>query len=668
VYLLVGASRLPYHITGYEYDIPAGYLGGFTLKLKKYRNILILMIDICVLILVCCVLLCIYPESIGTGDLALSSLLLQLILLIFCEIISQYLCRNYKRLWRYAESKEYLLIFIGGFAGYLIFQLLDHIIFTRHLLSLYSLAACSLSMLGMIMLRLVYRHFLKLKINRKKTRTDNKGLNEPIELAIIGAGDAGVKLYEELSGNSESRYHVLYFVDDSIDKIGKRLRNIPVKGPISGLFEILSSSPVKEAVITLQGITPEQQKFILDTCQKLKCRVQILPDSSTLLQGGSESSLWNNVRNINIEELLGREPVMLDNKDVEHFLFHKSIMVTGGGGSIGSELCRQIAKFKPKKLIIVDIYENNAYDIQQELKLLYGKSLNLKIEIASVSDKDKVFQIFERHHPEIVFHAAAHKHVPLMEDNPEEAVRNNILGTYYMVLASEQYSVQKFILISTDKAVNPTNVMGASKRFCEMILQSRKKRGTTEFVAVRFGNVLGSNGSVIPLFKKQIAQGGPVTITDKRIVRFFMTISEAVQLVLQAGAMANRAEIYVLDMGAPVKIIDLAENMIRLSGYVPYTQIPIVEIGLRPGEKLYEELLMNSSDLVATANQKIYIEQQKHISKWEIKHKLKLLTNSLESKSPEKIKNTLKKVVPTYHDPKEVNSQKLFPYNVKKRS
>ncbi len=362
-----------------------------------------------------------------------------------------------------------------------------------------------------------------------------------------------------------------------------------------------------------------------------------------------------NVEDIRPEELLGRAQVILSCEDIESFLLHKVIMVTGGGGSIGSELCRQIAKIKIEKLIIVDNYENNAYDIQQELLLRYGEKLNLKVEIASVRDRMKMNQLMERHRPNIIFHAAAHKHVPLMEDCPEEAIRNNIFGTYYLVDAAARYGVDKFVLISTDKAVNPTSVMGASKRFCEMILQSMKDSSKTEFAAVRFGNVLGSNGSVLPLFQKQIAQGGPVTITDKRIVRYFMTISEAVQLVLQAGAMAGNAEIYVLDMGEPVKILDLAENLIRMSGHVPYTEIPIIETGLRPGEKLYEELLINNNELIATKNQKIFIEHQSDISKEEIQEKLKILAAALRSKSPQEIKAAMKKVIPNYMDPKEVN-------------
>ncbi len=623
------------------------------MHLNKHRNMIILLIDIFILIMACTVLFYVFPQNSGAGSSHFIFLIPHLLLLIICETIPQYLCRNYNRLWRYAESIEFLLMLFSGFIGYIVFIILDHLLFERQLMILFSLTACSIYQLGMIILRLCYRHYQSVFSHKYKKRM--KSRKDIITLAIIGAGEAGVKLYEVLSGNPDSKYNILFFIDDSVDKIGKRIRNIPVKGPISKLDKILSDCPVHEIIITIPKIPVSIQKEILDTCLKRKCRVQILPSTLDYLQNAGDNDLWKNIRDINIEELLGRDPIVLDNKEVESFIRHKTVMVTGGGGSIGSELCRQIAKANPKKLLIVDIYENNAYDIQQELKQLYQDKLNLKVEIASVSDKDKIYHLIEQYRPNIVFHAAAHKHVPLMEDCPEEAIKNNILGTYYMVLASEKYKVEKFILISTDKAVNPTSIMGASKRFCEMILQSRQKC-STEFAAVRFGNVLGSNGSVIPLFKKQIAMGGPVTITDKRIVRYFMTISEAVQLVLQAGAMASSSEIYVLDMGEPVKILDLAENMIRLSGYVPYKDIPIIEVGLRPGEKLYEELLMKSEELVATTNQKIFIERQKHISRLEINFKIKSLTSALNSHSPKKMKQMLKKAVSTYIDPEEVNT------------
>ena len=320
-------------------------------------------------------------------------------------------------------------------------------------------------------------------------------------------------------------------------------------------------------------------------------RIWIMPDTLTIMQGGYKGDIYNSVRNINLEDLLGREQVTFNHCRIDIFLQNKVVLVTGAGGSIGCELCRQIAKIKPEKLILVDIYENNVYDIQQELLRDYGNKLEMKVEIASIRDKRRINSIFEKYRPAVIFHAAAHKHVPLMEECPEEAIANNIYGTNNVIWAADRYGAEKFVLISTDKAVNPTSVMGASKRFCEMLLRSMKGVSKTDYIAVRFGNVLGSNGSVIPLFTKQIRQGGPVTITDMRIVRFFMTISEAVQLVLQAGAMSQKSAVYILDMGEPVKIIELAENLILLSGHVPYSEIPIIETGLRPEKSFMRNYL-----------------------------------------------------------------------------
>lgn len=362
----------------------------------------------------------------------------------------------------------------------------------------------------------------------------------------------------------------------------------------------------------------------------------------------------SDVKAVKMEDLLGREPVRLDTDAIAGFLRDKVVLVTGGGGSIGSELCRQITRYSPKQLIILDIYENNAYDLQQEL-LTRRQGMDLCLEIASVRDEKKIVQVFEKYRPEVVFHAAAHKHVPLMENCPEEAVKNNIFGTYHVVCAAEQYGVKKLVMISTDKAVNPTNVMGATKRYCEMILQSRAGSGT-EFCAVRFGNVLGSNGSVVPLFKRQIEAGGPVTLTDKRVTRYFMTIPEAAQLVLEAGAMAERGQIFVLDMGEPVKVLTLAEKLIRLSGMEPYRDIEIKEIGLRPGEKLYEELLTSQETLLKTANEKIFVAQQEKISQRCIMAGLARLEKAVtQNEGRERMIALLKQLVKTYCAPEEVN-------------
>jgi len=623
------------------------------MNIHKYRKEIVFFMDLFIIVVVSCALFYKLPESSGTGDHNFRTLFPNLILFLICWAAAQIFFKTYDSLWRYAQSKEYLMMFLGGVSGFLLSILLDFLLLESRISTVFTLLVYAISFLIMLLMRMCYRQYRKLNKNKFNMIKMNRKLTE---LVIIGAGSAGVKLLEELESNPNSGFHTKFFIDDSIEKIGKRIHDIEVKGPITNLEKLLVNSQVNEIVITTTTLPAEKRKMILDICSSLNCHVRILPDTLSLLEGNEQNPLWNSVRDIKLEELLGREQVILNNEDINDFLHNKVVMVTGGGGSIGSELCRQIMKVNIKKLIIVDIYENNAYDIQQELRQIYGNQVPVKIEIATVRDKEKVNQLMERHRPNIVFHAAAHKHVPMMEECPEEAILNNIFGTYHMVQAADRYGVDKFVLISTDKAVNPTNIMGASKRFCEMILQSMKGVSKTEFVAVRFGNVLGSNGSVIPLFQKQIAQGGPVTITDKRIVRYFMTISEAAQLVLQAGAMANSSEVYVLDMGEPVKILELAENLIRLSGHIPYTEIPIIETGLRPGEKLYEELLMNSEELIATKNHKIYIEHQNNISEREIKKKLKVLKKALKTKSYSRIKIAMKQVVPTYKDPEEVNS------------
>lgn len=619
------------------------------MRIRKFRKEIVFILDLITIIFTNFILFYLLPEENSYGLNFFTKLLPYLLLFLYCWSAAQYFFMTYDSLWRYAHNKEYLMMLMGGSSGFILFLVLEFLIFDQRVPFLFLIATTSLSYLGMIMMRMLYRVYRRYKrLNRKKYKKPS------VPLAIIGAGDLGVRLLEELGSNQESIYQVKFFVDDSVEKIGKRIHNVKVKGPIDKLAQYLRESGVKVIVNTIPSLTTEKQSFILDVCSSLDCHVRILPDSLTLLKEEGQQ-LLGHLRDIKLEELLGREQIELNKEEIEEFLYNKVIMVTGGGGSIGAELCRQIANAAIKKLVIVDIYENNAYDIQQELLQLHKDKLEIKIEIASIRDREKMEVLMERHRPNVIFHAAAHKHVPLMEDCPDEAVLNNIFGTYNLVQAAHQYGADKFVLISTDKAVNPTNIMGASKRFCEMILQSMKDISETEFVAVRFGNVLGSNGSVIPLFQKQIEMGGPVTITDKRITRYFMTISEAVQLVLQAGAMANSSEIFVLDMGEPVKIIELAENLIRLNGRVPYTEIPIIETGLRPGEKLFEELLMNSKELIATSNHKIYIEHQYNISPKEIERDLEILSSALQTNSNAEIKKALKLVVPTYKDPEEVN-------------
>lgn len=620
------------------------------INIRKYRKGVIFLSDLFIMSFVCCILFVILPDSNGVDGGSYVLLLPHLAMLIICSTISHYFFKTYDSLWRYAESKEYLTLLLGGISGFLSFLLTDSLILKSSIPVLFSVSAYSISLLLMLVMRFTYRLYRK--------RDKFKSMLGRIPLAIVGAGDAGIRLSEEINNDPNSRYSTYCFIDDSVEKIGKLIHNIEVKGPILNIQELLKDTPVREIIMAIPSITPEKRSSILDVCSTMKRHVMTLPDTLTLMQN-DEITLSKSIRDVKIEELLGREPVIFDDDKVEKLITGKVVMVTGGGGSIGSELCRQIAKVHPQKLIIVDIYENNAYDIQQELKFTYNNQLDLKVEIASVRDEEKINLLFQRHRPNIVFHAAAHKHVPLMEDCPEEAIKNNIYGTYNVVLAADRWKVEKFVLISTDKAVNPTNIMGATKRFCEMILQSMKRISKTEYVAVRFGNVLGSNGSVIPLFKRQIEQGGPVTVTDKRIIRFFMTIPEAAQLVLQAGSMANSSEIYVLDMGQPVKILDLAEKLIRLSGYEPNIEIPIIETGLRPGEKLYEELLMMSEELIATPNHKIFVERQKEVSAIDLHDKLNILQRAMDSGTDSSLKRALKIVVPTYRDPEEVNNRKV---------
>lgn len=502
-----------------------------------------------------------------------------------------------------------------------------------------------ISMVGM---RCFFRFCTMLRgiLNRCGTETER--------IMLIGAGEAGKMLLREIESSGRVTGRVCCIVDDNPIKKGKYLEHVKIVGGRDCILDAVREHRITQIIFAIPAAPPQTKKEILDICKMTGCRMRILPGLYQIING--EINLAD-VKDVELEDLLGREPVQLDNDTLDTFLNDKVVMVTGGGGSIGSELCRQIAGYRPRTLIILDIYENNAYDIQQELRSIYRDTLDLRVEIASVRDKQKIYDLFEKYHPQIIFHAAAHKHVPLMEACPEEAVKNNVFGTYHVVRAAEKYGAEKFVMISTDKAVNPTNFMGATKRFCEMILQSRSE-SATEFCSVRFGNVLGSNGSVVPLFKKQIAAGGPVTITDKRIVRYFMTIPEAAQLVLQAGAMARQSQIFVLDMGEPVKILTLAENLIRLSGLEPYTDIEIREIGMRPGEKLYEELLMKSEGLSKTANAKIFIEQQAPIDQAQIMADLLELDEAVtRGYTNEELIYLMRRVVETYHDPDEVNLQ-----------
>ena len=615
----------------------------------------LIMIGIDVFMLACSFLIVFFLNKTIEPNMPATDTMLQLLLLGGCMTVAFLAFRTYRNLWYYAESRDYLALMAASCSGYVLYLPIVRVLFPipeQRLPLSTSLLALVISVLVMLTLRLAYRRV------REWMRGPHRSSNRS-PLMIVGAGDAAVMLLEEILRNNASTYRPVCLLDDDAQKIGGQIRGVRVDGPISRMPELVKKYRAREILVALPSAGRERNREILDMSMSLGCRVRLLPDMMEIIRCNSSSDIMKSVRDVQIDDLLGRKPVNFENSDIYRFLYSKVVMVTGGGGSIGSELCRQIAKQHPKKLVIVDIYENNAYDIQQELKYEHP-DLDLNIEIASVRDKHKIDLLFERYHPQIVFHAAAHKHVPLMEDCPEEAVRNNVFGTYNVAACAGKHHADRFILVSTDKAVNPTNVMGASKRLCEMVVQSMAGTCHTRYAAVRFGNVLGSNGSVIPLFKRQISHGGPVTITDKRIIRYFMTIPEAAQLVLQAGAMAENSEIFVLDMGEPVSILELAEHLIRLSGYTPYVDMPIVETGLRPGEKLYEELLMRSENLEATSNHKIFIERQKDpITPAMVRDKLELLEQALATDSPAAIVETMHKVVPTYKTPEEVNAAKM---------
>lgn len=468
---------------------------------------------------------------------------------------------------------------------------------------------------------------------------------------IVGGGNAGAMVIREFKNHPQLNSRPLVIIDDDTEKQGKIIHGIPVVGTRKDIPRVAEEYNIDEIIIAIPSASRREIKNIVEIAKATKCKLKIVPGMFEIIDGKVNIS---NIRDVSIEDLLGREEVKVDLNEISSYLTDKTILVTGGGGSIGSELCRQIAKFSPKKLVILDIYENSVYDIQIELNKKY-KDLNLRTIIASIRDRDRIMEIMAEERPDVVFHAAAHKHVPLMEGNPKEAIKNNVFGTLNLVQAADKYGVDKFILISTDKAVNPTNIMGASKRICEMIIQSINSVSKTDFVAVRFGNVLGSNGSVIPLFKKQIAEGGPVTVTHEEVIRYFMTIPEAVQLVIQAGAMANGGEIFVLDMGEPVKILDLAKDLIRLSGYEPYVDIPIEIIGLRPGEKLYEELLLAEEGITATKHDKIFVSKPVFTDYKLLLKSLDEVNRIIKEGSDEELKEYIKTIVPNYVENNEKN-------------
>lgn len=577
-------------------------------------------------------------------NLDISTMMLSIIIYMLIHTVSFKLFRCYSSLWRYAGEEELVSILLACLVYVIPVYIAHRLIGIDYSILFY--AVSTILIIGYTGgLRLVYRTGRRFKTRMIVSQDSQRVL-------VVGAGSAGQMIINELKENPQLKKVPVGIIDDDINKIGRVIHNVKILGDTSQVKEIVEKENVDEIILAMANVDKARKSEIINICKETKCKLKTIPGIFEIIDGKVDIK---KIRDVDIEDLLGREPIKVNIEEMSGYIEERTVLVTGGGGSIGSELCRQIASFNPKHLIIVDNYENNAYAIQQELIRKYEGKLNLSTIIASIREYKRMDEIFNEYKPDVVFHAAAHKHVPLMENSPSEAIKNNIFGTLNVAKLADKYSVKRMVLISTDKAVNPTNIMGATKRAAEMIIQTINKNSETEFVAVRFGNVLGSNGSVIPLFKKQIAEGGPVTITHPDIIRYFMTIPEAVQLVLQAGAMAKGGEIFILDMGEPIKIVDLANNLIRLSGFEPGVDIKIEYSGLRAGEKLYEELLMSEEGLTKTANSKIFIGKPVEFDSKKVMHNLEMLKKIVDNEEVELIDSVMRAFVTTYIRPEDVN-------------
>ena len=631
--------------------------------MKKGRNAVrwaLVFYDVVIILAIEVLLLILYG---GSDRPTLIGLVQHSILGLLSIIGIRFLFGIYGTIWRYGGVQNYMrLMFSDGVAFIVYFILGRFILPVQQITFVKMLALVAMSLLGSLAIRMAYRYAFKCCNNDSlwgrtllfflKTfgRIDVVRYRDvkKIRVAILGAGNLGNNLFDEIAMDNKSPYEVRCFIDGDKAKVGRHINGVVVLDEEAVTPEILIQDyNVQEVFFAIHNYSQDKMRRFYETFTKAGIKVKNY-DVPHMQSGGDKPQL----KEFEIEELLFRTQKTVINEKTASYYRNKTILITGGGGSIGSELCRQIAKMEPKKLIILDIYENCAYDIQRELKMTYGSKLDLSVEIVSITNKKGMARVFETYRPDIVINAAAHKHVPLMEHNCAEAVENNVFGCLNVIQLCEEYGASRFMMVSTDKAVNPTNVMGATKRMCEMIEQAYSTRGRVRCSATRFGNVLGSAGSVIPLFKRQIASGGPVTITDKRIIRYFMTIPEASQLVLESGAMADNGELFVLDMGKPVKIMDLATNMISLMGA---RNIEIVETGLRPGEKLYEELLVKKEDLEKTDNDLIFVEKEKPITMEELEKKLSILQEALENSDDDGVREALRKAVPTFRRPEEVN-------------
>ena len=631
-------------------------------KAEEKKNVRwpLIIYDLAVFIIASMILLVIYR---GMEKLSVSGIVEQMILAGVCVFSARLIGNIYGQVWRYGGIQCYIRLLATDSIAFLVYFCLELLLPIPKVTFARMLSLISMNLLGALAMRMMYRYAYKCG-NQENLRGKIlakllymvSGLEsgcdkevQKIKVAIIGAGRVGVSLAEELLNNEESAYIPRCFIDVAKEKVGREIHDIPVYSEDEATFTKLGELEVQEIIFAIPSMEAEKKKKLYNYYKEAGYKLKVY-DYPTMYAAGGKRHL----REFDIEELLFRKTIVVADERTNAYYKDKVVLITGGGGSIGSELCRQLSKMNPKKIIILDIYENGAYDVQQELKIAYGNKLDLQIEICSITHKKALKRVFDKYHPQIIINAAAHKHVPLMEHNCIEAIYNNIFGTKNLVDLCEEYHAERFMMVSTDKAVNPTNVMGATKRMCEMIVQSASTHGTVKYSATRFGNVLGSAGSVIPLFKRQIANGGPVTVTDKRIIRYFMTIPEASQLVLQSGAIANNGELFVLDMGQPVKIIDLAENMIRLSGV---QGISVIETGLRPGEKLFEELLVKTEDLDKTSNSMIFIERDTALSAEEIDRKLEILKEACEQEDDLVAKEALRSVVPTFRRPEDVNKE-----------
>lgn len=615
---------------------------------KKYKKYCLILADfICIVFAYLAFIMIRFDE--GVPEQVVDQTFNTVFLTTGCTAISLIAGRCYNTLWKYGSLREYartMAFFgIGMLPVFLLKLFLPDFVLSHKVMFIFDF----LSVIIIVITRVAIRIILSATDLPHKSK-------EGANTLVIGGGSAAKLLIEDIHRNQQHVYSVVGIIDDNPKKVGRSIHGYRVFGSRKDIPQVAKEQNVEIIIIAIPSAKQNNLQKILSICSETGCKIKILPGIGESI-ADKQTISTNSIRDVEIEDLLERDPIHLDNQSLQTQIGGKTVLVTGGGGSIGSELCRQIAKYNPKKLIVVDCYENNAYDLQQELRYQYP-DLSLDTIIASVRDQKRLDELFDFYRPQLVFHAAAHKHVPLMEKSPQEAIKNNVFGTYNTALTAHKYQAEKFVLISTDKAVNPTNIMGATKRICEMITQSIQSISETDFVAVRFGNVLGSNGSVIPLFKRQIQHGGPVTVTHKDITRYFMTIPEAAQLVLQAASFATGGEIFVLDMGRPVRIYDLAEKLIRLSGYTPGRDIEIKVSGLRPGEKLYEELLMAEEGLTNTSHNKIFIGQPIACEYTQLTKQLENLKAVLYDTDPDGVKNAVAAMVDTYSPDLDCNKVK----------